>query len=104
MKIAEEQLPKKKIRIRSKNFSNIEVNLIQRRVVEELALLRGKFGKDVTSEAKNRMWDTITREVNALGVSYRNVKTKFRNLTGDAKDIDVFERTERNMTGGGPAQ
>ncbi|CAC5376496.1 unnamed protein product [Mytilus coruscus] len=52
------------------------------------------------------MWAQITEEVNALGVSLRNVstvKTKFRNLTRDAKDKFVYEKRERNKTGGGPA-
>ncbi|XP_052075960.1 uncharacterized protein LOC127714054 [Mytilus californianus] len=104
--MAEEQPPKKIPRIRGQNFSSMEVNLISRRVVEELALLRGKFGKDVTADAKNRMWEKITAEVNALGVSYRQVltvKTKFRNLTRDAKEKFVYEKRERNKTGGGPA-
>ncbi|CAG2249778.1 unnamed protein product [Mytilus edulis] len=104
--MAEEQPPKKIPRIRGQNFSSIEVNLISRRVVEELGLLRGKFGKDVTADAKNKMWEKITAEVNALGVSYRQVltvKTKFRNLTRDAKDKFTYEKKERNRTGGGPA-
>ncbi|CAG2194998.1 unnamed protein product [Mytilus edulis] len=52
------------------------------------------------------MWAKITDEVNALGVSYRKlstVKTKFRNLTRDAKEKFTYERKERNKTGGGPA-
>ncbi|XP_071177441.1 uncharacterized protein [Mytilus edulis] len=52
------------------------------------------------------MWEKITAEVNALGVSYRQVltvKTKFRNLTRDAKDKFTYEKKERNRTGGGPA-
>ncbi|VDI64527.1 Hypothetical predicted protein [Mytilus galloprovincialis] len=104
--MAEEQPPKKIPRIRDQNFSSIEVNLISRRVVEELGLLRGKFGKDVTADAKNKMWEKITAEVNALGVSYRQVltvKTKFRNLTRDAKDKFTYEKKERNRTGGGSA-
>ncbi|XP_071138426.1 uncharacterized protein [Mytilus edulis] len=99
--MAEEQPPKKIPRIRGQNFSSIEVNLISRRVVEELGLLRGKFWKDVTADAKNKMWEKITAEV-----SYRQVltvKTKFRNLTRDAKDKFTYEKTERNRTGGGPA-
>ncbi|VDI17806.1 Hypothetical predicted protein [Mytilus galloprovincialis] len=103
--MAEEQPPKKIPRIRGQNFSSIE-NLISRRVVEELGLLRGKFGKDVTADAKNKMWEKITAEVNALGVSYRQVltvKTKFRNLTRDAKDKFTYGKKERNRTGGGPA-
>ncbi|CAC5398857.1 unnamed protein product [Mytilus coruscus] len=104
--MAEEQPPKKIPRIRGQNFSSMEVNLISRRVVEELALLRGKFGKDVTADAKNKIWEKITAEVIALGVSYRQVltvKTKFRNLTRDAKDKFTYEKRERNRTGGGPA-
>ncbi|CAG2256818.1 unnamed protein product [Mytilus edulis] len=84
----------------------MEVNLISRRVVEELGLLRGKFGPDITADAKNKMWAKITDEVNALGVSYRKlstVKTKFRNLTRDAKEKFTYERKEKNKTGGGPA-
>ncbi|XP_071176282.1 uncharacterized protein [Mytilus edulis] len=84
----------------------MEVNLISRRVVEELGLLRGKFSPDITADAKNKMWAKITDEVNALGVSYRKlstVKTKFRNLTRDAKEKFTYERKERNKTGGGPA-
>ncbi|CAC5381258.1 unnamed protein product [Mytilus coruscus] len=104
--MAEEQPPKKIPRIRGQNFSSMEVNLISRRVVEELTLLRGKFGKDVTADAKNKMWEKITAQVNALGVSYRQVltvKTKFRNLTRDAKDKFTYEKREKNRTGGGPA-
>ncbi|CAG2219117.1 unnamed protein product [Mytilus edulis] len=105
--MAEEQTPNKKLpRIRGTNFTSMEVNLISRRVVEELGLLRGKFGPDITADAKNKMWAKITDEVNALGVSYRKlstVKTKFRNLTRDAKEKFTYERKERNKTGGGPA-
>ncbi|XP_076072081.1 uncharacterized protein LOC143043787 [Mytilus galloprovincialis] len=83
----------------------MEVNMISRRVVEELGLLRGKFGPDITADAKNKMWAKITDEVNALGVSYRKlstVKTKFRNLARDVKEKFTYERKERNKTGGGP--
>ncbi|CAG2252145.1 unnamed protein product [Mytilus edulis] len=105
--MAEQQTPNKKLpRIRGTNFTSMEVNLISRRVVEELGLLRGKFGPDITADAKNKMLAKITDEVNALGVSYRKlstVKNKFRNLTRDAKEKFTYERKERNKTGGGPA-
>ncbi|CAC5359661.1 unnamed protein product [Mytilus coruscus] len=104
--MAEQQTPKKLPRIRGTNFTSMEVNLISRRVVEELGLLRGKFGRDITADAKNKMWAQITEEVNAQGVCLRNVstvKTKFRNLTRDAKEKFVYEKKERNKTGGGPA-
>ncbi|VDI08105.1 Hypothetical predicted protein [Mytilus galloprovincialis] len=105
--MAEQQTPNKKLpRIRGTNFTSMEVNLISRRVVEELGLLRGKFCPDITADAKNKMLSKITDEVNALGVSYRKlstVKTKFRNLTRDAKEKFTYERKERNKTGGGPA-
>ncbi|VDI64053.1 Hypothetical predicted protein [Mytilus galloprovincialis] len=105
--MAEQQTPNKKLpRIKGTNFTIMEVNLISRRVVEELGLLRGKFGPDITADAKNKIWAKITDEVNALGVSYRKlstVKTKFRNLTRDAKEKFTYERKERNKTGGGPA-
>ncbi|CAC5423870.1 unnamed protein product [Mytilus coruscus] len=55
---------------------------------------------------KKKCGKKITAEVNALGVSYRQVltvKTKFRNLTRDAKDKFTYEKRERNRTGGGPA-
>ncbi|VDI42670.1 Hypothetical predicted protein [Mytilus galloprovincialis] len=94
--MAEEQPPKKIPRIRGQNFSSIEVNLISRRVVEELGLLRGKFGKDVTADAKNKMWEKITAKVNALGVSYRQVLTM-------PKTNSRMKKKERNRTGGGPA-
>ncbi|VDI01998.1 Hypothetical predicted protein, partial [Mytilus galloprovincialis] len=84
----------------------MEVNLISRRVVEELGLLREKFCPDTTADAINKMWAKITDEVNDLGVSYKKlstVKTKFRNLTRDAKEKFTYERKERNKTGGGPA-
>ncbi|VDI75652.1 Hypothetical predicted protein, partial [Mytilus galloprovincialis] len=83
----------------------MEVNLISRRVAEELGLLREKFGPDIAADAKNKMWANSTDEVNALGVSYRKlstVKTKSRNLTRDAKEKFTYQRKERNKTGGGP--
>ncbi|VDI18680.1 Hypothetical predicted protein [Mytilus galloprovincialis] len=105
--MAEQQTPNKKLpRIRGTNFTSMEVNLIRGRVVEELGLLRGKFGADITADAENKMWAKITDEVNALGVSYRKlstVKTKFRNLTRDAKEKFTYEKKERNKTGRGPA-
>ncbi|VDI26218.1 Hypothetical predicted protein [Mytilus galloprovincialis] len=79
----------------------MEVNLISRRVVEELALLRGKFGKDETADAKNKMLEQITAEVNALGMSYwqvLTVRTKFRNLTRDGRVKIVYDKRERNRT------
>ncbi|VDI05446.1 Hypothetical predicted protein [Mytilus galloprovincialis] len=105
--MAEQQTPnKKRQRIRGTNFTSMEVNLISRREVEELGLLRGKFGPDITADAKNKTWAKIKDEGNTLRVSYRKlstVKTKFRNLTRDAKEKFTYERKERNKTGGGPA-
>lgn len=102
----EDQPPKKLPRIRSQNFTSLEENFISRRVVEEMGLLRGKFGPDITADAKKKMWEKITTEVNSLGVSCRSlpaVRTKFRNLTRDAKEKFTMEKRERAKTGGGPA-
>ncbi|CAC5417440.1 unnamed protein product [Mytilus coruscus] len=53
--MAEELSLKKIPRIRGQNFSSMEANLISRNVVEELALLRGKFGfPQQTETSKSR--------------------------------------------------
>ena len=63
------------------------------------------MSNSVTSQRKNKIWDDITREINAVGVAKRTaheVKEKWKNLTSTAMKRFSDIRRQENQTGGGP--
>ena len=57
-------------------------------VHENLNILQSKLTNAITNQRKNKIWDNITKEINAIGVANRTtseVKEKWKNLTSSAK-------------------
>ena len=105
----EKQRKKRKL-----NFTVSEINILTSKVEENLDIIQSKFTNSVTNQRKNKIWDNITKEVNAIGVASRTtheVKEKWKNLTSSAKkrfsDIRKQQKlnwrwssTERTLSGG----
>ncbi len=74
----EKQRKKRKL-----NFTVSEINILTSKVEENLDIIQSKFTNSVTNQRKNKLWDNITKEVNAIGVASRTtheVKEKWKNL------------------------
>ena len=96
----EKQRKKRKL-----NFTVSEINILTSKVEENLDVLQSKFTNSVTNQRKNKIWDDITREINAVGVANRTsheVKEKWKNLTSSAKKKFSDMRRQQRQTGGGP--
>ena len=68
-------------------------------------VLQSKLTNAVTSQRKNKIWDDITKEINATGAANRTtheVKEKWKNLTSSAKKKFSEIRRQEHRTGGGP--
>ena len=94
--------PRKK---RKLNFTVSEINILTSKVEENLDVIQSKFTNSITNQRKNKIWDEITCEVNALGVANRTaheVKEKWKNLTSSAKKRFSDIRRQERQTGGGP--
>ena len=64
------------------------MNILTSKVEENLDVIQSKLTNSVTNQRKNKIWDDITREINAVGVVNRTaheVKEKWKNLTSTAK-------------------
>ena len=91
----EKQRKKRKL-----NFTVSEIKILTSKVEENLDVIQSKLTNSVTNQRKNRIWDDITREINAVGVANRTtheVKEKWKNPTSTAK-----KRRQECQTSGGP--
>jgi hypothetical protein len=57
----EKQRKKRKL-----NFTVSEINILTSKVEENLDIIQSKFTNSVTNQRKNKIWDNITKEVNAI--------------------------------------
>jgi hypothetical protein len=96
----EKQRKKRKL-----NFTVSEINILTSKVEENLDIIQSKFTNSVTNQRKNKIWDNITKEVNAIGVASRTThegKEKWKNRTSSAKKRFSDIRRQQSLTGGGP--
>jgi hypothetical protein len=66
---------------------------------------QSKLTNTTTNQRKNKIWDDITKEINAIGVAYRTaseIKEKWKSLTSSAKKKFADVNTQVRKTGGGP--
>ena len=92
---------RKKIQL---NFTVTEIDLLTSKVPENL-VLQSKLTNAITNQRKNKIWDNITKEINAIGVANRTaseIKEKWKNLTSSAKKTFANVNRQMRKTGGGP--
>lgn len=90
---------------RKLNFTVSEMNILTDKIEDNLQVLQSKLTNSITNQRKNKIWDSITRDVNAIGVANRTmheVKEKWKNLTSSAKKTFSDIRRQERQTGGGP--
>jgi hypothetical protein len=90
---------------RKLNFSVTEIDTLTSKVHENLDVLQSKWPNAITNQRKNKIWDKITQEINAIGVANRTtseVKEKWKNLTSSAKKKFADVNRQMRKTGGGP--
>lgn len=90
---------------RKLNFTVSEMNILTDKIEDNLQVLQSKLTNSITNQRKNKIWDSITRDVNAIGVANRTtheVKEKWKNLTSSAKKKFSDIRRQERQTGGGP--
>jgi hypothetical protein len=62
----EKQRKKRKL-----NFTVTEIDTLTSKVHENLDVLQSKLTNAITNQRKNKIWDDVTKEINAIGVAYR---------------------------------
>ena len=60
----EKQRKKRKL-----NFSVAEIDTLTSKVHENLDVLQSKLTNATTNQRKNKIWDSIAKEINAIGVA-----------------------------------
>ena len=58
-----------------------EIDMLTSKVQENLDVLQSKVTNVITNQRKNKIWDNITKEINAIGVANRTaseIKEKTR--------------------------
>ena len=96
----EKQRKKRKL-----NFILTEIDLLTSKVQENLDVLQSKLTNAITNQRKNKIWDNINNEINAIGVANRTaseIKEKCKNLTSFAKKTFANVNRQMRKTGGGP--
>ena len=81
-----------------------EIDTLTSKVHKNLDVLQSKLTNATTNQRKNKIWDNITKEINAIGVASRTtskIKEKWKNLTSSAKKLADVNRQMRK-TGDGP--
>ncbi|XP_062621653.1 uncharacterized protein LOC134283222 [Saccostrea cucullata] len=92
-------------RNRGKNFDSSEIQLLADLVERNVDIINSKLTNSVTNEKKKKVWDNITEQINALGVSCRTtkeIKTKWTNMHQTAKKEFSNNKLSQRRTGGGP--
>ena len=95
----------KTLRNRSKNFESCEIQLLTDLVEENISILNSKLTNSVTNDKKKQIWQSITNDINSLGVSSRSTKeirTKWNNMFQAAKKEYSERKLHVKKTGGGP--
>ena len=96
----EKQRKKRKL-----NFTVAEIDTLTSKVHENLDVLQSKLTNATTNQRKNKIWDNMTKEINAIGVASRTtseIKEKWKNLTSSARKMFADVNRQMRKTGGGP--
>ncbi|XP_053385898.1 uncharacterized protein LOC123557915 isoform X1 [Mercenaria mercenaria] len=98
----------KKPRVRAKNFSMSEVEVLKTAVTDNFSTISAKHcngSGGITKKIQDKAWATICEKVNSVGNAKRSVaevKEKWRNLTKKAKTETTMQKVSMQKTGGGP--
>ncbi|XP_053390024.1 uncharacterized protein LOC128552957 [Mercenaria mercenaria] len=98
----------KKPRVRAKNFSMSEVEVLKTAVTDNFSTISAKHCNGtggITKKIQDKAWATICEKVNSVGNAKRTVaevKEKWRNLTKKAKTETTMQKVSMQKTGGGP--
>ncbi|XP_053397851.1 uncharacterized protein LOC123544671 [Mercenaria mercenaria] len=98
----------KKPRVRAKNFSMSEVEVLKTAVTDNFSTISAKHCNGtggITKKIQDKAWATICEKVNSVGNAKRSVaevKEKWRNLTKKAKTETTMQKVSMQKTGGGP--
>ena len=90
---------------RSSNWDSSEVSLLRQLVEKNIKVIREKQTNNLTNKMKNDVWQSITSEINALGIHSRSlseVKIKWQNMQSFAKKSYAEVQKHARQTGGGP--
>lgn len=96
----EKQKKKRKL-----NFTVMEMDTLTSKVHENLDVLQLKLTNAITNQRKKKIWDNLTKEINAIGVANwttSEIKEKQKNLTSSAKKKIADVNRQVWKTGGGP--
>ena len=92
-------------RKRSKNFDNLEREVLLECAIGNRDVIESKFTNQITNIKKIKVWQDTQTKVNALGVASRTVpevRTKWNNMLQKAKKDHSELIAKKKKTGGGP--
>ncbi|XP_041349160.1 myb/SANT-like DNA-binding domain-containing protein 4 [Gigantopelta aegis] len=91
---------------RKANFDIREISLIVENVSENIGTIKSKLTNSVTNNLKKQVWQSITDQVNSVGVERSDrddVKEKRRSMYTSAKKKNAEYKKSLTKTGGGPS-
>ncbi|XP_056426644.1 uncharacterized protein LOC130367832 isoform X2 [Hyla sarda] len=97
----------KKGKLKSKNFSQCETEVLAEEVVPKYSMLYGSRKANTTSSVRNQIWQNILMQVNSVGVAQRSIaqlKKKWNDLRRIVKAKMAEEAKQCKITGGGPRE
>lgn len=92
-------------RNRGENFDTSEIQLLADLVEKNIDTINSKFKNTITNEKKKKVWENITSQINALGISNRSIKeikTKWTNMHQTSKKEFSSNKLSQRKTEGGP--
>ena len=96
----------KKEKKRQRNFSTEEIELIMSEGGKHSTILKGRLNPSVTNKMKNKIWKSITRQVNSINAQndreWKDVRKKWQDVTSSARGKARTFVKETKKTGGGP--
>lgn len=94
-------------RNRNKNFTLSEEETILVGLERDKKILTSKFNNNIYNRTKNKLWQKITDEVNAISTvprEMKDIKKKWEAMQYRAKNTEMLTLKEQRKTGGGPAK
>ena len=95
-------------RARAPDYSEAEISVIRSNFSKYHKVLSAKHSNEITQKAKDKIYQEIATEVNAIGVAERSIqsiKDKWQTLKKNVKDKVASamreKRKQRERTGGG---
>ena len=95
-------------RVRAPDYTDKEIHVIRSSFVKHNTTLSAKHSNDTTQRVKDKIYQSIRLEVNAVGVAERSlqsIKDKWQALKKSVKEKFTnsvrVQRKERGKTGGG---